>query len=94
MIVRKPWANCYRGEADLLSTGLGEVLSMYHAGQVRILGITAPNRVPEAPDVPTFTELGSPIVFNNWRGFFAAPGLPTRKNSAIQPNFQKNVSHH
>ena len=76
-------------EADLLSTGLGEVLSMYHAGQVRILGITAPHRVPEAPAIPTFTELGSPIVFNNWRGFFAAPGLPTEKIQQYNQIFKK-----
>ncbi|WP_339388894.1 tripartite tricarboxylate transporter substrate binding protein [Vibrio caribbeanicus] len=77
------------GEADLLSTGLGEVLSMYHAGQVRILGITAPKRVPEAPDVPTFTELGSPTVFNNWRGFFAAPGISKEKIQRYNQLFKK-----
>jgi putative tricarboxylic transport membrane protein len=30
----------------------------------------------DAPDTPTCKELGSDAQFVNWRGFFAAPGLP------------------
>jgi len=63
------------GETQLLSTGLGETLSLAEQGEVRILAVTAPERHSRAPDVPTFIELGIDLVFTNWRGFFAAPGL-------------------
>jgi putative tricarboxylic transport membrane protein len=62
------------GETPLLATGLGEILDARGGGLVRILGVTAPARLPEAPDVPTLAELGAPVEFVNWRGFFAPPG--------------------
>jgi putative tricarboxylic transport membrane protein len=71
----KAMAGLLSGEAHLLSTGLGEALEMSKAGQVRILAITAPERVKDAPDAPTLVEMGNPTVFANWRGFFGPPGL-------------------
>ncbi len=63
------------GEVPVLTTGLGEAMEAWRAGQIRILAIAADERVPEAPGVPTLTEIGSPMSFINWRGFFAAPGV-------------------
>ena len=71
----KAMAGLLSGEAKILSTGLGEALALAKGGQVRILGITAPERVADAPDVKTMTEMGNNTVFANWRGFFAAPGV-------------------
>jgi putative tricarboxylic transport membrane protein len=39
-------------------------------------------RLPEAPDVPTLAELGTPVEFVNWRGFFAPPGLARERLDA------------
>lgn len=78
----KAMAGLLSGEAQLLSTGLGEALEMSKAGQIRILGITAPERVSDAPDVPTLKEMGNNTVFANWRGFFAPPGISDAKAKA------------
>jgi len=78
----KAMAGLLSGEAQLLSTGLGEALEMSKAGQVRILAITAPERLKDAPDVPTLVEMGNPTVFANWRGFFGAPGLSKAESQA------------
>jgi Uncharacterized protein conserved in bacteria len=43
--------------------------------QVRIIGITAPNRVGDAPEVPTLKEQGFDVQFVNWRGFFAPKSM-------------------
>jgi len=64
------------GEADLLSTGLGEVLAYHGAGKLRIIAITAPARVAGLDEVPTLKEQGIDFEFVNWRGFFAPPGIP------------------
>jgi putative tricarboxylic transport membrane protein len=53
-------------------------------GEVRILGVTAPERVPAYMDAPTFAEQGIDAQFVNWRGFFAAPGLPEEQLTAYQ----------
>jgi putative tricarboxylic transport membrane protein len=67
-------AALFSGETPVLTTGLGEILDARGGGLVRILGITARSRVPEAADVPTLAELGAEVEFVNWRGFFAPPG--------------------
>ena len=63
------------GEADLLSVGLGEVLAYHRAGKLRVLAITAPQRVEDLPGVPTLREQGVAFEFVNWRGYFAPPGI-------------------
>ena len=62
-------------EIELLSTGLGETLPFIRAGEVRVLAVTAPERVAAIEDVPTLTELGQPVRFSNWRGLFAPPSV-------------------
>lgn len=64
------------GEVDLLSSGLGETMAFIEAGQVRVLAVTAPERVGAIAHAPTFKELGYPLVFANWRGLFGPPGMP------------------
>ena len=68
-------AGLLSGETDLLSTGLGEVLDQHKSGDLRILAVSADERLDTLPDVPTLKELGSDVTFVNWRGFFGAPGL-------------------
>ncbi len=75
----KAMAALLSGEADALSTGLGEALELAKSGTVRVLATTAPDRLVDAPDVPTLKEQGVDVTFVNWRGFFAAPGLPENK---------------
>jgi putative tricarboxylic transport membrane protein len=73
----KARAALFSGEVPLLATGLGEILDARRAGLVRLLAVTAPQRLAEAGDVPTIAELaGTDVEFVNWRGFFAAPGTP------------------
>jgi len=78
----KAMAALLSGEADALSTGLGEALDLAKAGEVRILVSTAGERIKEAPDVQTLVEQGFDATFVNWRGFFAVPGLPADKAAA------------
>ncbi len=63
------------GETPVMSATVGDAMGMVQAGKVRILAIAADQRLAELPDVPTFTELGYPLTFINWRGFFGVPGL-------------------
>jgi putative tricarboxylic transport membrane protein len=72
----KALAGFLTGEGDVLSTGLGEVLEYHRSGRLRIIAISSPERTAIAPSVPTYRELGIDFEFVNWRGFFAAPGIP------------------
>jgi putative tricarboxylic transport membrane protein len=72
----KAMAGLLSGEISALSTGFSEAVEMAKAGEVKIIGVTSAERVDAFPDAPTLKEQGIDSEFVNWRGFFAAPGLP------------------
>jgi len=80
----KAMAGMLSGETHVLSTGFSEAIAMMNAGEVRILAITAGERSPAAPNVPTLQEQGFDASFVNWRGFFGAPGLSDADTQAYQ----------
>jgi len=85
----KAMAALLSGEIKALSTGFSEAVGMANAGEVKIIGVTAPARVDAYKDAPTLKEQGYDVEFVNWRGFFAAPGLPENKAKAFRDAFTK-----
>lgn len=85
----KAMAGLLSGEIQALSTGLGEALEMSKQGQVRILCVTAAERLADAKDVPTCKEAGNPAEFVNWRGFFGPPDLSAEQQAAYAAAFEK-----
>ena len=77
-------AGLLSGEIEALSTGLSEATAAAEQGEIRILGVTAPARVPAFDATPTFAEQGNDAEFVNWRGGFAAPGLPEATPKSYQ----------
>ncbi|MHA6617741.1 Bug family tripartite tricarboxylate transporter substrate binding protein [Pseudonocardia sp. DLS-67] len=55
-------------------SGLSEYADQIEAGELRVLAVTAPQRVPGV-DAPTLKEAGVDVEFTNWRGIVAPPGL-------------------
>ncbi len=72
-------AGLLSGEIDALSTGFSEAIALAEQGEVRIVGVTADERVPAYDSAATFKEQGIDTSFVNWRGFFAAPGTSDEK---------------
>jgi putative tricarboxylic transport membrane protein len=64
------------GEVAAGSTGFSEAIALAKSGEMRILAVTSDKRVPAFSDAPTLKEQGIDVTFVNWRGFFAAPGIP------------------
>ena len=64
------------GRLDMLFGPLVVTMPLYEAKQVRVLGMTSPARLAVAPDVPTMTEAGVPIVSSGWLGVCGGAGLP------------------
>lgn len=62
------------GKISFAATGVGEIAEQAKAGEVRVLAVTSEERV-EGIDAPTLTEAGVDLVFANWRGLVAPPGL-------------------
>ncbi|QGZ48200.1 tripartite tricarboxylate transporter substrate binding protein [Streptomyces sp. QHH-9511] len=55
-------------------SGVGEYLDQIRSGELRLLAVTGPKRVPGL-DAPTLREAGLDTDFTNWRGIVAPPGL-------------------
>lgn len=85
----KAMAGLLSGDTQALSTGFGEAVGLAKQGEVRILAITADERLPQAPNIPTIKEAGLDMTFANWRGFFGAPGLPAEKAEAFRAVLKK-----
>lgn len=72
------------GEISAGSTGFSEAVELAKAGEMKVLAVTAPERIDALPEAPTLKELGYDVEFVNWRGFFAAPGLPEEQAEAYR----------
>ena len=65
------------------ATGVGEVTEPAAAGDVRILAVTSDEPV-EGVDAPTLKDEGVDLVFTNWRGIVAAPGITEDETAALR----------
>jgi len=65
------------GHISLAIDALPQNLPLAREGRVRLLAVTAAQRVPQASEVPTVAELGLPqLVADNYVGLSAPAGLP------------------
>ncbi|MET9802675.1 tripartite tricarboxylate transporter substrate binding protein [Streptomyces sp. NPDC006368] len=63
-------------------SGVGEYLDQIKAGELRLLAVTGPKRVPGL-DAPTLREAGLDTDFTNWRGIVAPPGLSAAERDKL-----------
>ena len=65
------------GTVQAVIDGAATSLAAFKGGQAKLLATTSDKRQPNAPDVPTFRELGYPkIVATAWFGMFAPSKTP------------------
>ena len=67
-------------------------MELANAGQLKIIALTAPQRIKAIANVPTFRELGYDVVFANWRGFFAPPGIHKSQRKLYDKLFREMYS--
>jgi putative tricarboxylic transport membrane protein len=65
------------GFVTVFSGDVTQGQSQHEAGRVRVLAVLAPERVGGSlAEVPTARELGYPVEWVTWRGFYAPPEIP------------------
>jgi putative tricarboxylic transport membrane protein len=66
-------------------SGLGEFEGQIEAGELRALAVSGEKRLtgPSVKDVPTLTESDIDLVFTNWRGVFAPPGISEARRDQL-----------
>jgi putative tricarboxylic transport membrane protein len=72
-------------------SGYGEFQAQVEAGALRVLGVSAPERIAIV-DAPTFKEGGVDLAVQNWRGIWAGPGLSDEQVAAITADIEKAVN--
>ncbi|MFG3417817.1 Bug family tripartite tricarboxylate transporter substrate binding protein [Micromonospora sp. NPDC048063] len=63
------------GKVAFGASGFGEFLDQVEAGQIRVLAVTSAAPIDALKDVPTLKSSGIDLVFTNWRGIVAPPGI-------------------
>ncbi|MBM0225415.1 MULTISPECIES: tripartite tricarboxylate transporter substrate binding protein [Micromonospora] len=63
------------GKVAFGASGFGEFLDQVEAGQIRVLAVTSEAPIDALKDVPTLKSAGIDLVFTNWRGIVAPPGI-------------------
>ena len=77
------------GNVDLMFTPVSSALHHVKAGKLRTLGVTSPQRVPLAPDLPTIAESGLPgYEARAWYGIVAPARVP--REIVVKLNAQIN----
>ena len=64
------------GHVDVLAGGTADALPQYRSGDFRVLGISAPQRDGNMPDVPTMREQGFDVIAASGTGIVAPAGTP------------------
>jgi len=79
----------YKGAAPVINDLLGNqvagffgdvpgLISLIKSGQLKALGLAAPARLPQLPQVPTLAEQGiTGVQTNNWYGLLAPASMPS-----------------
>ena len=65
-----------RGDAQFYFAPINLARDQSEAGKVRAIAAATAKRIPELPNVPTFTEAGLPFVYDSWFGLLAPVGVP------------------
>ncbi len=65
-----------RGDAHMYFAPVNLAKEMAAAGKVNAIASATAKRIPDMPDVPTFTEAGLPFVYDSWFGILAPAGVP------------------
>ena len=76
------------GDTDLMFDNLGVSLPLVQAGQLKLLAVASPRRLPALPDVPTIAETLGGFEAVAWYGIVAPPGTP--RNIAEKINADVN----
>ena len=72
------------GQVQVLFDNLPSSLPYIQAGKLRALAVAAGKRVPALPEIPTFAELGLPLVNDpSWFGLIAPARLPAELSAKV-----------
>lgn len=80
------------GEVQSATLPVHQFIDQHKAGTVRILAVMSEQRHFMTPDVPTFKELGFPLIAGDWRVLYAPKGVPADRKAFLEKLFMDTLS--
>jgi tripartite-type tricarboxylate transporter receptor subunit TctC len=77
------------GHADLIFNSMLATASHVKSGNLRLLGVSSPKRVPAFPDTPTAGELVRGYTAGSWQGVLTTAGTPKELVAKINADIVK-----
>jgi tripartite-type tricarboxylate transporter receptor subunit TctC len=65
-----------RGDAHMYFAPVNLTKDLAAAGKINAIAAATAKRIPDMPNVPTFTEAGLPFVYDSWFGMLVPAGVP------------------
>ena len=77
------------GRTQLTTQGIPAIAAVVQRGQLRALAVSSPRRLPELPDVATFSETLPGFEFNGWFAVVAPTGTPREAIQRMNLEFNR-----
>jgi hypothetical protein len=77
------------GRTHLAIQGIPAIAAVVQRGQLRALAVSSHRRLPELPEVPTFSETLPGLEFNGWFAVVAPAGTPREAIQRINLEFNR-----
>ena len=79
------------GRVSMIIEGYSGIVGAVNAGQVKLIAVAAPERLPEFPDLPTVSETIPDFAARGWQVLVAPLGTPAPIISKISTDLAKVV---
>ena len=76
------------GHADIVASGMGEVQEQVNAGNLRIVGVSAPEGTELPMEAETYQDQGIDYTFDIWRGVLGPPDMPEESIAYYEQLFE------
>lgn len=81
-------------EVQMMFVTFSSAVSFAKQNRIRMLGVTAPQRIPALPDVPTMAEQGfKDMIVGSWQGVQAPKGTPRAVVNRLYSVMQETMKH-
>jgi putative tricarboxylic transport membrane protein len=85
--------NLLGGHIEMMGSSVDAMLAQYHAGTIRILGVSSARRSPALPGVPTFRDQGFDVVMGNWTAVVGPKGLSAAQIAYWETLLERTARH-
>jgi tripartite-type tricarboxylate transporter receptor subunit TctC len=81
------------GETHVMFTTAASAIGQVRGGKLKLLAVTSPRRMDQAPSAPTMVESGYPdFVTGSWQGVFVPAGTPREVVDKLFKAIQQTMS--